>query len=338
MKKIVLTGGGTAGHVIPNIALLPELQKHFDEIIYIGSGKEIEKKLVEKESIAYYSVSAVKYQRNNPLSLLKIPFLLEKAIKEAMEILKNIKPSVVFSKGGYVSLPTVFAAHKLNIPVVVHESDFSLGLANKVSLPYCKKYITSFPTTPLKSKGVFIGQPIRETIFKGNKNNVLDFKNDRQNLLVVGGSTGAKNLNDFIYKIKDELNFNIIHITGKGKNDGYIQNDFYKTYEYLENIYDYYDWSDVILSRAGAGACFEISALNKRAVFVPLENKASRGDQLLNANYYSGFNNMEVLYEKDFSKDNLLKAISNATNNKKNPYVFDRRVNEKIVSQIIECM
>ena len=200
-KTIVLTGGGTAGHIMPNIALLPELKNHFDKIYYIGTNG-MEKEIMSKQNIPFFEISATKFVRKLSLKTLKIPFLLIKSVFEAQKTLKKLNPSVIFSKGGYVSVPVCIAAKKLKIPVVTHESDLSMGLANKIISHYANCVCTTFEkTTKQNKKCVFTGSPIRKEIFEGNKNNVIkqfDYDKTKPTILFMGGSLGAKELNDFI--------------------------------------------------------------------------------------------------------------------------------------------
>lgn len=336
MKSIVLTGGGTAGHIIPNLALIDQLKKYFDNIYYISADKQLDKKIISSANIPLFTTTTVKFSRDKILENLKIPFLLKQGVDQASVILKKLQPSIVFSKGGYAALPTVYAAARLKIPVIMHESDRSLGLANKICLSKCVKYITSFKCTPLKNKGVFIGAPIRDKIFNGNGENIkkalkLD---DKQVLLIMGGSLGANAINQFIYTIIGELkDYNIIHITGK--NYKKINADNYYQLEYAENIEDYLALCDIVVSRCGAGSASEIMALNKKVIFIPLSNKSSRGDQVENAEYYSKNNGVAVINESDLDKKLFMDTINTIRNSMPNNYQYDRDTNKKIVELIV---
>lgn len=315
MKKIVLTGGGTAGHVNPNIALLPNLKKIF-EVYYIGSKNGIEKDLIQAEKIKYYGISSGKLRRYFDFKNFTDPFRVIYGYFEAMSILKKIKPDVVFSKGGFVSVPVALAAKSLNIPVVIHESDLSLGLANKICLP-CAKYICcNFPETikELKSnKAILTGSPIRQELLCPDKNMTKIFKDEKPVILVVGGSLGSAFINKIIRSSLDKLlkDFNILHICGKNNIDkNLINKQGYLQYEYVKDeLKNFFDMSSIIISRAGANSISEILALKKPNILIPLSSKASRGDQILNADSYkkSGFS--EALIEDKLTDTELVDMI-----------------------------
>ncbi len=317
MKKIVLCGGGTAGHIIPNLALLPILRKHFDEIHYIGSNGMEKDILKEYKDVKYHEISAVKLVRGFTLSNLKIPFVLCKSICQSKKILDKIKPDVIFSKGGYVSVPVVLASGK--IPVIAHESDFTMGLANKIIYKKCKKMCFSFeePSKKYKKKGVFTGSPIRQEITKGNKNNLhLNFDN-RPTLLFVGGSLGASALNSFIDENFEKLisKYNIIHISGK-KYTVRNKNKNYVCYNYIKNIEDCIDACDIVVSRSGSNAIFEFLTLNKPMILVPLPKGSSRGDQILNAQEFERKKLAKVIMQEDLNIERLFEELDNITKNK----------------------
>ncbi|MBO4594588.1 MAG: UDP-N-acetylglucosamine--N-acetylmuramyl-(pentapeptide) pyrophosphoryl-undecaprenol N-acetylglucosamine transferase, partial [Clostridia bacterium] len=238
MSAIVLTGGGTAGHCAPNLALIPYLKNDFDKIFYIGSETGIERNLIESENLPYYPVSTVKFRRGFSLSNLKIPFILKKGIADAGKLLDKIKPDVVFSKGGYVALPVVFAARKRKIPVISHESDYSMGLANRLTARFSEVIITAFPETARKVKrGIYCGNPLRKSLFGADKISSLYFyglSGEKPVLLVTGGSTGSKYLNNTLRSALPDLlsKFEVLHVCGKGNLDnklkikGYVQTEF----------------------------------------------------------------------------------------------------------------
>ncbi|MDD4110604.1 MAG: undecaprenyldiphospho-muramoylpentapeptide beta-N-acetylglucosaminyltransferase [Clostridia bacterium] len=321
MKTIVLAGGGTAGHVMPNLALIPELKKYFQKIVYIGTTNGIENKILKNiKNIDFKTIDTPRFIRKLTFKNLAIPFKLLKSIKEARKMLKDINPNIVFSKGGYVSIPVAIAAWSLKIPVLTHESDFSLGLANKLISKFAKYTLTSFEETAKnKKKFIYSGSPIREQIFKGNSQNLkLNFDNNKKTLLILGGSLGAKAINDFIdyYLDKLLLNYNILHITGKGKlNNKKIKNYF--AVEYVDNIEDYFSVADYVISRAGANVVFELMALEKLTVFIPLPKKESRGDQIQNAKYFFNKNMCEILLQDELNINNLLKTLNNLEKNEK---------------------
>jgi len=319
MKKIVLTGGGTAGHVTPNIALIPELQKKGYEVHYIGSYDGIEKRLIEEMHIPYYGISSGKLRRYFDLKNFSDPIKVLKGFQEAKKLLKQIKPDVVFSKGGFVTVPVVYAAKMLHIPSIIHESDMSPGLANKLCLPFASRVCANFPEA-LKAlpadKAVLTGTPIRKELFLGNRDKGLQFcgfSADKPVLLIIGGSLGAVAVNDAVRAILPELlaDFQVIHLCGKGKLDpslegtkGYVQ------YEYIEKeLRDLFAASDVILSRAGANAICELLALRIPNILIPLPAHASRGDQILNAKSFAKQGFSYLLEEENMTSQSLLTAI-----------------------------
>lgn len=322
MKTIVLTGGGTAGHVMPNLALIPELKNHFDRIVYIGTPSGVEKNIVKKiKGVEFKEITATKFIRSLTFKNFGIPFKLVKSIKQAKKILKEVNPNIVFSKGGFVSIPVAIAAWSLKIPVLTHESDLSLGLANKIIAKFAKKILTSFKETEKnKKKAVFTGTPLRDQIFHGNKDNLkLDFDKDKKTLLILGGSLGAKAVNDFVNFYLDDLlsNFNILHITGKGKSKNNKNLKNYYAVEYADNIEDFFTAADYVISRAGANVVFELLALNKPTVFIPLPKKESRGDQIDNAKYFYDKGMCEMILQENLNINALLKSLKNLEKNEK---------------------
>ena len=227
MKKIVLTGGGTAGHVTPNIALLPELKKQGYEIHYIGSYEGIESKLIPELDVSYYGIASGKLRRYIDLKNISDPFKVVKGLHQARVLLKQIKPDVVFSKGGFVSVPVVVAAKSRGIPCVIHESDMTPGLANKICIPCASRVCTNFPETikhlPAE-KAVLTGSPIREELFHGSRERGLSFcgfDKSRPVVLIIGGSLGAASVNTAVRSILPALlkEFQVIHLCGKDKID-----------------------------------------------------------------------------------------------------------------------
>ena len=331
MKTIALTGGGTAGHIMPNIALVDELAKYYDRIVYIG-GDGIEKKIAEKYNLQFFRTDTVKLSRKNITQNFKIPFVLLKGINQAKEILDSIKPSIIFSKGGYVSLPTCYAAKSRDIPIVVHESDFSLGLANKLVSRFAEATITSFKET---KGGEYIGNPIRKCITQGKKSVVQNrYKlKKKSNILVMGGSMGSEVLNKIIIDALPKLlqDYNVIHIAGKGYNSN-IKFENYFQLEFAEDIENYFAASDLIISRAGANSLSEITANGIRNIVVPLPKGGSRGDQEENARSYQNRGLVDVLHQVDLTPQSLINAIEQAFLKPK-PKAIN---NEKIVSLIVK--
>ena len=325
MKTIVLTGGGTAGHVTPNLALIPTLKENGWDIQYIGSHTGIEKELVNKENIPYHSIASGKLRRYLSVENLKDPFKVIKGYFDAYKILKKLKPRVVFSKGGYVTVPVVLAASHLGIPVIIHESDMTPGLANKIAMRSAKTICVNFEET-LKyvgGKGVYTGSPIRAELFAGNRtegNAICGFKETRPTLLMMGGSLGAKKINENLREALPELlkKYNIVHICGKKNLDESLLGlEGYKQFEYVnEELPHLFAMADIMLSRAGANALAEIIALNIPSLLIPLSQAASRGDQILNAKAMKSKGYCEVLYEEDLNKDKLIEKINELYSNK----------------------
>lgn len=313
-NKIVLTGGGTAGHVYPALAIAEKLNDY--EIHYIGSNG-IEKEILKTyPEITYHEINAVKLERKLTLRNLLIPFKLCSSIKKTKTILKDISPNIVFSKGGFVSVPVAIASKKLNIPLISHESDLTLGLANKIILHYCDKMCTTFEeTSKSKSKCIYTGQPIRQKIFQGKKLD-LNFNKNKPTLLVLGGSLGAKFLNEIIYNNLDELTkkFNILHICGKNNFKEINKND-YKLVPYAQNIEDYYASADLVLARSGSGVINELLALEKPMLLIPLSKKCSRGDQIENAKLFKKLGYAEMIEEEEYNFNILIKSLENLIKN-----------------------
>lgn len=326
MKKIILTGGGTAGHVTPNIALLPRLKEMGFEVSYIGSYEGMEKKLIEEQNIPYYGISSGKLRRYKSIKNLSDPFRVIKGFFEAMGLMRKIKPDVIFSKGGFVVVPVVLAAKLNRVPIVIHESDMTPGLATKISIPCAKKVCCNFPETVKllpEKKAVLSGSPIRSELLKGDKNNaykLCGFDGKKPILLVVGGSTGSANVNNAIRGILDKLlvTFDVIHLCGKGKTDpNYNNKKGYVQFEYAKDeLKDYFAASDIVVSRAGANAICELLAIRKPNLLIPLSARASRGDQILNANSFKSQGYSEVIDEDELNDEILLSTINKLYKNK----------------------
>lgn len=319
MKKIVLTGGGTAGHVTPNIALLPSLKEAGYEITYMGSYDGIEKKLIADFELPYVGISTGKFRRYLDVKNFTDPFRVIKGFGEAKKFLKTYKPDVVFSKGGFVSVPVVRAAAALKIPCIIHESDMTPGLANKLCIPVAKKVCCNFPETleylPAE-KAVLTGSPIRAELSQGNKLAGLDlcgFSANKPVIMVVGGSLGAANVNKAVREALPKLleEFQVVHLCGKGKMDNLLLNTpGYKQFEYIkEELKDLFAMADVVISRAGANAICELLALKKPNILIPLPAASSRGDQLLNAKSFETQGFSVVLNEDDLTTELLVTEV-----------------------------
>ncbi len=319
MKRILLTGGGTAGHVTPNIALLPRLRELGYDISYMGSYEGIERKLIEELQIPYYGISSGKLRRYFDPKNFTDPFKVLKGCMEARRIIRKLQPDVVFSKGGFVSVPVVLAAAHYKIPVILHESDMTPGLANRICIPSARKVCCNFPETLShlpKQKAVLTGSPIRQELLTGDAVKALRFTGltpDRPVLLVMGGSLGATAVNEAVRSILPRLlkEFQVIHLCGKGKVDpslsalsGYVQ------YEYIQDeLKDLFALSDIVISRAGANAICELLALRKPNLLIPLSAAASRGDQILNARSFERQGFSLVMEEEAVTPEALLAAV-----------------------------
>ncbi len=326
MKRIVLTGGGTAGHVTPNIALLPSLREAGYEIAYIGSYDGIEKKLIADFDIPYTGIATGKLRRYLDPKNLSDPFRVMKGFFEAKKFLKEYRPDVVFSKGGFVSVPVVRAAAALKIPCIIHESDMTPGLANKLCIPVAKKVCCNFPET-VKSlpagKAVLTGSPIRKELAEGNRLAGLDmcgFTANKPVILVMGGSQGAASVNEAVRKALPRLldTFQVIHLCGKDKLDNLLLNTpGYKQFEYVKaELKDLFAACDLVISRAGANAICEILALKKPNILIPLPAEVSRGDQLLNADSFLSQGFSIVIQEDDLTTDALTAAVQELYENR----------------------
>lgn len=319
MKKIVLTGGGTAGHVTPNIALLPALHEAGYEITYIGSYDGIEKRLISDFDIPYIGISTGKFRRYLDIKNLTDPFRVIKGFSEARKFLKESRPDVVFSKGGFVSVPVIRAAGSLGIPCIIHESDMTPGLANKLCIPVAKKICCNFPET-LKllpeDKAVLTGSPIRAELSHGNKLAGLDlcgFSANKPVIMVIGGSLGAANVNKAVREALPQLlkDFQVVHLCGKDKIDNLLLNtQGYKQFEYIKaELKDLFAMADIVISRAGANSICELLALKKPNILIPLPASSSRGDQLLNAASFEAQGFSIVINEDDLTTQLLVDKV-----------------------------
>ncbi len=326
MKRIVLTGGGTAGHVTPNIALMPALEEAGYKISYIGSYEGMERKMIEDLNIPYAGVATGKLRRYWDLRNFTDPFRVLKGYREAKANLKYYQPDVVFSKGGFVSVPVVRAAAALKIPCIVHESDFTPGLANKLCFPVATKICCNFPETldmlP-KGKGVLTGSPVRRELFEGDAARgraFCGFTEDKPVLMVIGGSLGAMAVNQAVRDALPHLleKYQVVHICGKDKMDNLLlTTPGYKQFEFVgEELKDIFAVADLVISRAGANAICELLALQKPNILIPLPSKSSRGDQLLNAQSFADQGFSIVIDQDDLVPSDLIKQVDHLYKNR----------------------
>ncbi|MDD6351913.1 MAG: undecaprenyldiphospho-muramoylpentapeptide beta-N-acetylglucosaminyltransferase [Lachnospiraceae bacterium] len=327
MKKIVLTGGGTAGHVTPNIALLPALREDGYDISYIGSYKGMEKQLIKAEGVPYYGIASGKLRRYFSWKNFSDPFRVLHGYFQSLSLLRKIKPDVIFSKGGFVSVPVVLAARKLHIPALIHESDMTPGLANRIAMKGAVKVCCNFPETVSKiegGKGVLTGTPIRQELMKGDPQKGLafaGFTSDKPVLLIIGGSQGSVFINNAVRGSLDELlqEFQIIHLCGKGHLDPKLDGrEGYRQYEYIsKELPDLFACASLIISRAGANAICELLALRKPNILIPLSKNASRGDQILNARSFEKQGFSKVLEEESINADILTETVRDVYKNRR---------------------
>ena len=326
MKRIILTGGGTAGHVTPNIALLPRLKELQYDIHYIGSYNGIEKELIEPFGIPYHGISSGKLRRYFSLQNFTDPFRVIKGFSEAKKLIKLLEPDVIFSKGGFVSVPVVIAGKKCKVPAIIHESDMTPGLANKLSIPSAAKVCCNFPETVKllpADKAVLTGSPIRQELLSGSKSKAIEFTgltSDKPVILIIGGSLGAAAVNQAVRNVLPELlkDFQVIHLCGKNKLDTSLQGvKGYVQYEYIKDeLKDLFALTEIVISRAGANAICELLALHKPNLLIPLSASASRGDQILNARSFERQGFSMVLEEEELTDESLLSAVHQLYDNR----------------------
>ena len=327
MKKIIMTGGGTAGHVTPNIALMPALKEAGYEIEYIGSYNGMEKGLIEAQNIPYHGINSGKLRRYLDLKNFSDPFRVIHGYTQALGLMRKLKPDIVFSKGGFVSVPVVLAAKTCGVPAIIHESDITPGLANRIAIKGAKKVCCNFPET-LKylpaDKAVLTGSPIRRELFSGNKENayrLCNFPETRKPvLLIIGGSQGSIAVNTAVRKILPQLleEFHIIHLCGKGNLDAQLEGTVgYAQFEYASSeLTDMLALADIAISRAGANSICELLALHKPNILIPLSTAASRGDQILNAKSFAKQGFSFVLDEETLSDELLLNTVKEVYKNR----------------------
>ncbi|MCL2361126.1 MAG: undecaprenyldiphospho-muramoylpentapeptide beta-N-acetylglucosaminyltransferase [Defluviitaleaceae bacterium] len=318
MKKIILTGGGTAGHVTPNLALLPLLKAEGFEVHYIGSKTGMEKELVEAEGIPYHGISAGKLRRYLDIKNVTDIFRVIRGFGNAFSIIRQLKPDIIFSKGGFVTVPVLAAGRMLRVKTVSHESDLTPGLANRISGPFTNKICVSFPETLAHlpaHKGVLTGSPIRKELLQGDKKKGLEIcqwsDGGKPVIMVTGGSLGAAAINNAIREILPRLlaRYRVVHLCGKG-NLSDTELPGYAQFEYVkEGLADLYALADIAVSRAGANTLFEFLAMKKPNLLIPLPIESSRGDQILNAESFALQGFSKILPEGKITDERLLNAI-----------------------------
>ena len=327
MPSIVFTGGGTAGHVAPNIALIQEFRHKGWDIAYVGSAEGIENQMIKPLGIPFYSVKSGKLRRYLSVKNLLDPFKIVLGIFQAFVLLAKLKPDVVFSKGGFVAFPVVVGAWLNRIPVVAHESDMSPGLANRLCFPFVNKICLTFDAGKKHFKNQekieVTGTPIREQLFSGNAAAGLascGFNTDKPCLLAIGGSLGAGSINRSIRKALPQLtqNYQVIHLCGKGKMDAALMDvSGYKQFEYAnEELADLFAAASVVVSRAGANSLYELLALGKPHILIPLSAQVSRGDQIQNAKYFQGLGISSVIDDSSLNAETLVNALRDLEKNK----------------------
>lgn len=315
MKRIVLTGGGTAGHVTPNLALIPSLLREGWDVHYVGTAEGIERRLIKAvPGVTYHVVSTGKLRRYFDPKNLSDPFRVVQGAGQALVLLRKLRPNLVFAKGGFVSVPVVYGAAMLHIPVLLHESDMTPGLANKITMPFARKLLCTFPEAAklAGAKGVYAGTPLRLELFQGSREKGLKlfgFRDDRPVLMVVGGSSGAQAINRALRAALPGLTtgFQVLHLCGAGNLDPNLEGtQGYCQKEYLnEEMPHAYAAADVLISRAGSNTLSEILALRKPSLLIPYPKAASRGDQILNAQSFEARGLARVLYQEDMTPDTL---------------------------------
>jgi UDP-N-acetylglucosamine--N-acetylmuramyl-(pentapeptide) pyrophosphoryl-undecaprenol N-acetylglucosamine transferase len=319
-RHIIFTGGGSAGHVTPNIALIKQAQKMGDQVSYVGSEQGIERQLIEPLNIPYYAVDSGKLARQLTLKNLLSPFKVLHGIWQSYFLCRRLKPDVVFSKGGFVAVPIVVGAWLNHIPVIAHESDMTPGLANKLCYPFAKKVGVSFPNSEQffknKDKVVWTGNPIRQEMLEGSAvrgKAFLNFSHEKPILLIYGGGSGSVVINQAVRNALPEIlkQFNLVHCCGKGKTDAAFNEMVgYRQFEYLnQELPDVMAAAAIVISRAGANSVFELLALHKPHLLIPLSKKASRGDQIDNAKYCQQLGLSDVLFEEALTPESLLAHV-----------------------------
>jgi UDP-N-acetylglucosamine--N-acetylmuramyl-(pentapeptide) pyrophosphoryl-undecaprenol N-acetylglucosamine transferase len=316
MNKIILTGGGSAGHVVPNVALITKLHQENWDVFYIGSKNGIEREIISKQNIPYFSISTGKLRRYFSWHNFIDPFKIIYGVLQAFILCHKIKPNIIFSKGGFVSFPVVIAAWLNRIPVIIHESDLTPGLANKLSFPFSEQICVTFEDTQKYiNKAIVTGTPLREELFLGDKNKGLDlcnFVSDKKVILIYAGGSGSKKINKVVRALLPKLliDFQVIHICGKNNLAANLNLTGYKQFEYLyDELADMFACANIVISRAGANSIYELLMLRKPHILIPLPKTASRGDQIANAKHFAKLGLSQIIFEEILTEDELYKKI-----------------------------
>ena len=324
-NKIVLTGGGSAGHVTVNLALIPMLVESEWEVVYIGSKNGIERQLTSNLEVKYYSISTGKLRRYFAWRNFTDIFRVLKGIMEASKIVRQEQPKIVFSKGGFVSVPVAIASRLNNIPVITHESDLTPGLANRINIRFSQKICTTFPETLKhlpKNQGAYIGAIVRSRLKQGKVERgriFCDFESNKPVVLVTGGSLGSASINQTVRSILHYLlpQFQVVHLCGRGNLEAHLEQKGYRQFEYVDReLADLICLADLVISRAGSNSIFEFLALKKPMILIPLSKKSSRGDQIENAEVFKIRGYAEVILEEELTENKLLETIQNVVSNR----------------------
>ena len=324
MLRIVLTGGGTAGHVIPHMALIPELRELGCELHYIGTSDGIERDIIG-DLVPYSGISAGKLRRYASWQNFIDPFRVIRGFGQALRVLRQVRPDIVFSKGGFVAVPVVLAARVCRIPVVIHESDMSPGLANRLALPFAAHICVTFPETLRavpRSRSTLTGTPIRPELFRGQRAEGMRFvgaDGTRPILLFLGGSLGAASINECVIRSLSQLleQYFVVHVTGMGQAVKQVERPGYRQYKFLTaQLPDVMHAADLVVSRAGSNSIHELLALRKPHILVPLSRRVSRGDQVLNAASFSDQGFCEVISDEELTPGTLLQTVGTVLQNR----------------------
>jgi UDP-N-acetylglucosamine--N-acetylmuramyl-(pentapeptide) pyrophosphoryl-undecaprenol N-acetylglucosamine transferase len=318
-RRIVFTGGGTAGHVTPNMALIDEFLAAHWIVHYVGSRNGIERRLIAPMGIAFHGIATGKLRRYFSWQNFIDPLFIFWGFCQSLWLCLRLRPEVVFSKGGFVAVPFVVAAWLLRIPVISHESDTTPGLANKLCFPFCRWICVNFPQTAKHlpvGKVLVTGSPVRSGLLRGDAEKArqgLGLLADKPVLLVFGGSLGASVINQAVRQNLAALlgKFQIVHVVGAGNllpelqsQPGYIQRDYIN-----DGFGDVLALADLVIARAGANTIYELLITRTPHILVPLSAAASRGDQLINAKIFADAGFSKVITEPELTDERLLTCI-----------------------------